>query len=127
MDLLKNFRTLALFISATGDQTIGTKNYNGDRVIVRTSRAAMDALKRPPFVPSAPTMKKEWSLKEQQEFYKNNPMYVMNLPVKSDTTEYEVKINADCLCDFCQECYTEDEMHYVADAAICESCFERYN
>lgn len=50
----------------------------------REYRATMDDLVRPPFIPSAPTAKKLWSLKEQQEFYKNNPMYVMNLPVRHD-------------------------------------------
>lgn len=115
MDILKNFPTLQGLVKASTSET------------GREYRGAMDRLMRPPFVDSTPKSLKLWSLKEQQEFYKNNPMYVMNLPITSDTTEYEVKINADCLCDFCQECYTEDEMHYVADVAICESCFEHYN
>lgn len=52
----------------------------------------------------------------------------MKLPVKSDITVYEVKINADCYCDMCGEYYNEEEMKSVqGDAAVCEYCWEHYN
>lgn len=52
----------------------------------------------------------------------------MKLKVQSDTTEYEVKINADCWCDLCSEYYTEDEMQpTIADAAVCIYCWEHFN
>lgn len=85
MNLLKNFPTLEGLIKASTAQSL--TEYRG----------AMDGLIRPKTVYTGPTAKKLWSLKEQEEFYKNNPMYVMNLPVTSDTKSYEVVIiNLDC-------------------------------
>lgn len=68
MNFLKNFKTLNGLLKASKAQSL--KEYRG----------AMDDLVRPPFVDSAPKMKKLWSLKEQEEFYKENPMY--QVPVK---------------------------------------------
>lgn len=68
MNILKNFTLLNSLVRSS-------KAREG-----REYRAVMNDIVRPPFVPSAPTTLKEWSLKEQEEFYKNNPVY--QVPVK---------------------------------------------
>ncbi len=75
MNLIKPFKYLSLLVSASTYQKVRAKNEHGHDYWVPVSRSAFNELKRPPFVPSAPTTKKVWSESEITEFKKNNPVF----------------------------------------------------
>lgn len=65
---------LTLLLSASSDRSIQSKDEFGNVSKIPVRNAAIRTLVRPPFVPSAPTTKREWSKEEVEEFYKANPM-----------------------------------------------------
>lgn len=65
---------LQLLVDASSMKIIHFRNEQGDWVKKGVARAALNALKRPPFIPSAPLKKKEWSKQEIDEFYQKNPL-----------------------------------------------------
>lgn len=52
--------------------------------------------------------------------------HIMKIPVKADTFEYEVVINA-VRCDFCDRPEFPALAHYYEDQTVCEACYDRFN
>lgn len=67
-------RTIRLIVQACNPKSIKLRDVQGQEYWFNTARSAIDALKRPPFVPSAPTTKRVWTQAEIEEFYKTNPL-----------------------------------------------------
>lgn len=76
MNLLERVKYLSLLVSASSTRVAAVTNMFGDRTLVGVNRAATHELARPPFILSAPTEKREWTQKEINEFYQNNPAMI---------------------------------------------------
>jgi hypothetical protein len=75
MNLFASWKFLQLLLAASSEKTISVKNAFGDVVRVRVASAAINEMKRPPFILSAPAEKRVWSPEEIAEFYKRNPIF----------------------------------------------------
>lgn len=62
-------------VQASQESGIWRKNEHGHMVKVYTQRSALEELKRPPFILTAPLTKKEWSPEEIEKFYQSNPVF----------------------------------------------------
>lgn len=71
---LGSFKFLKLLVDASSMKKIYVRVL-GDVIGVPVSRAAINELKRPPLILSAPAEKRVWSQEEVAEFYKRNPIF----------------------------------------------------
>lgn len=56
-----------------------------------------------------------------------NTINAKKLVVKHDLfPENEILFNCDCWCDFCSTYLPEWKMTNIADAQVCEDCYEHY-
>lgn len=68
-------RYLTLLNQASSNKFIVKVHEHGQVERQYVARAALNELMRPPFIPTAPLTKKEWSPEEIEAFYKQNPLF----------------------------------------------------
>lgn len=79
MSIKSALKTISLIVTASSEESESVR------------KAAINALARPPFVPSAPTAKKLWSKEETDAFYQSNPVFAEKIKVEhGEATHYEV-------------------------------------
>lgn len=66
---------LNLLVAASSTKRLRVRNEFGDWTHKGVATAAINALKRPPFIPSAPLSKRDWTPQEIAEFYQRNPQF----------------------------------------------------